>query len=58
MMKSEKVVVKIMETFSAKQKCLNFISKAMKELLKVCEQGNEVTRAGLQERLEKFWGAC
>ena len=39
-------------------KRLNSISKAMEEVLKVCELGNEVTRAGLQEKLEKFSGAC
>ena len=38
-------------------KCLNSISKATEELLKVCELGNEVTRAELQEKLEKFSGA-
>lgn len=54
MRKPGKGVLKLMEAFSAKHKCSSCVSKAMKELLQGCKQGNEVTRARLQKRLEKF----
>lgn len=41
--KPGKVVVKIVETVDAKEKCSDLISEAMGGLLKVCEQRNKVT---------------